>query len=154
LVFFVFGTDPSYTIFHDEEWGVPVYEDRKLFELLVFSQALAELSWPAILNKRDIFRFFVSTPSTHLSFNREKTKNLMFVFDPFGRKLFDSFDPSAIAQFTEKKLMSLKVNGSPLLSEPKLRAVVENAKQVLKVINKSGQGIIMHLMSHLTFLPT
>jgi 3-methyladenine DNA glycosylase Tag len=62
-------TDPSYTIFHDEEWGVPVYEDRKLFELLVFSQALAELSWPAILNKRDIFRFSVST---HLSFNREK----------------------------------------------------------------------------------
>jgi 3-methyladenine DNA glycosylase Tag len=53
--------------FHDEEWGVPVYEDGKLFELLVFSQALAELSWPAILSKRDIFRFPVSTPSIHLS---------------------------------------------------------------------------------------
>lgn len=102
-------SDPSYTIFHDEEWGVPVYEDRKLFELLVFSQALAELSWPAILNKRDIFR-----------------------------KLFDSFDPSSIAQFTEKKLMSLKVNGSPLLSDQKLRAVVENAKQVLKVQQEFG----------------
>ncbi|KAE8100548.1 hypothetical protein FH972_018436 [Carpinus fangiana] len=102
-------SDPSYTIFHDEEWGVPVYEDRKLFELLVFSQALAELSWPAILNKRDIFR-----------------------------KLFDSFEPSSIARFTEKKLMSLKVNGIPLLSEPKLRAVVENAKQVLKVQQEFG----------------
>lgn len=59
----------------------------------------------------------------------------MLAFDPFGRKLFDSFEPSSIAQFTEKKLMSLKVNGIPLLSEPKLRAVVENAKQVLKVMN-------------------
>lgn len=54
-------TEPNYTFFHDEEWGVPVYEDNKLFELLVFSQALAELTWPAILNKRDIFRFLAST---------------------------------------------------------------------------------------------
>ncbi|KAJ0087235.1 hypothetical protein Patl1_09103 [Pistacia atlantica] len=98
------NSDPLYTSFHDEEWGVPVYDDQKLFELLVFSQALAELSWPAILNKRDIFR-----------------------------KLFENFDISSIAQFTEKKLLSLKVNGSLVLSEPKLRAVVENAKLVLKV---------------------
>lgn len=98
------NSDPLYTSFHDEEWGVPVYDDTKLFELLVFSQALGELSWPAILNKRDIFR-----------------------------KLFDNFDISSIAQFTEKKLLSLKVNGSLLLSEAKLRAVAENARQMLKV---------------------
>lgn len=49
--------DPLYTSFHDEEWGVPVHDDKKLFELLVLSQALAELSWPTILNKRDIFRY-------------------------------------------------------------------------------------------------
>lgn len=48
--------DLLYISLHDEEWGVPVYDDQKLFELLVFSQALAELSWPAILNKRVIFR--------------------------------------------------------------------------------------------------
>ena len=75
----------------------------------------------------------------------------MFV-DLFGRKLFENFDPSTIAQFTEKKLMSLKVNGSLLLSEPKLRAVVENDKQMLKVnqVKKNGfyQAMIMHLMSH------
>ncbi|XVF36147.1 hypothetical protein REPUB_Repub19eG0033400 [Reevesia pubescens] len=102
-------SDPLYTSFHDEEWGVPVHDDRKLFELLVFSQALAELSWPTILNKRDIFR-----------------------------KLFDNFDPSSIAQFTEKKMLSLKIDGSLLLSEPKLRAVVENAKQMLKVQQEFG----------------
>lgn len=52
-----FFTDPLYSAFHDEEWGVPVvHDDRKLFELLVFSQALAEHTWPSILNHRDMFR--------------------------------------------------------------------------------------------------
>ncbi|GAV59626.1 Adenine_glyco domain-containing protein [Cephalotus follicularis] len=97
-------SEPLYTYFHDEEWGVPVQDDTKLFELLVYSQALAELSWPAILNKRDIFR-----------------------------KLLDNFNLTFISQFTEKKLLSLKVNGRLLLSEQKLRAVVENAKQMLKI---------------------
>ncbi|KAJ6878927.1 GMP synthase [Populus alba x Populus x berolinensis] len=103
------NSDPLYMSFHDEEWGVPVHDDRKLFELLVFSQALAELSWLAILHMRDIFR-----------------------------KLFDQFDPPSIAQFTEKKLLSLKVNGNLLLSEPKLRAIVENAKQMLKIQQEFG----------------
>ncbi|KAL6295745.1 hypothetical protein ACE6H2_003887 [Prunus campanulata] len=103
------NSDPVYTCFHDEEWGVPVYDDKKLFELLVLSQALAELSWPEILHKRDMFR-----------------------------KLFDNFDPSSIAKFEEKKLLSLKVNGIPLLSEQKLRAVVENAMQMLKVQQEFG----------------
>jgi len=49
-------TDPIYVLFHDEEWGVPVRDDKKLFELLVFSQALAEFSWPSILRRRDDFR--------------------------------------------------------------------------------------------------
>lgn len=49
------------------------------------------------------------------------------------RKLFDNFDPSCVAQFTEKKVLSLKVNGVLLLSESKLRAIVENAKQMHKV---------------------
>ncbi|KAB2082541.1 hypothetical protein ES319_A05G204600v1 [Gossypium barbadense] len=102
-------SDPLYTSFHDEEWGVAVHNDRKLFELLVFSQALAELSWPTILKKREIFR-----------------------------KLFDNFDPSSMAQFTEKKMLSLKVDGCLLLSEAKLRAIVENAKLILKVQQEFG----------------
>ncbi|KAF8406393.1 hypothetical protein HHK36_008480 [Tetracentron sinense] len=102
-------SDPLYTSFHDEEWGVPVHDDRKLFELLVLSEALAEFSWPTILNKRDVFR-----------------------------KLFENFDVAAVAKFTEKKIMSLKTNGSMLLSEQKLRAVVENAKQILKLQQEFG----------------
>ncbi|CAA2967633.1 Hypothetical predicted protein [Olea europaea subsp. europaea] len=99
------NSEPLYTSFHDEEWGVPVHDDKKLFELLVLSQALAELTWLAILSKRETFR-----------------------------KLFDEFDPSSVAKFDEKKLLSMKMNGNTLLSEPKLRAIVENAKQLLKVI--------------------
>ena len=60
--------------------------------------------------------------------------SVLFIVGFFCRKLFDNFDPSSIAQYTEKKMLSLKVDGSLLLSEPKLRAVVENAKQMLKVI--------------------
>ncbi|KAG7651757.1 putative DNA-3-methyladenine glycosylase I [Arabidopsis thaliana] len=103
------NSDPIYVLFHDEEWGVPVRDDKKLFELLVFSQALAEFSWPSILRRRDDFR-----------------------------KLFEEFDPSAIAEFTEKRLMSLRVNGCLVLSEQKLRAIVENAKSVLKVKQEFG----------------
>lgn len=128
--------DPVYTSFHDEEWGIPVYDDRKLFELLVFSQALAELSWPAILNKRDIFRYYFFSVLFYSVSLKKKSMFaclIVFCFDPFDRKLLDNFDPSSVAQFTEKKLLSLKVNGVLLLSETKLRAIVENAKQVLKV---------------------
>nr|DAD27425.1 TPA_asm: hypothetical protein HUJ06_028893 [Nelumbo nucifera] len=51
------NTDPCYAAFHDEEWGVPVHDDKKLFEFLVLSGALAELPWPVILSKRHIFRY-------------------------------------------------------------------------------------------------
>ncbi|XP_023535246.1 uncharacterized protein LOC111796735 [Cucurbita pepo subsp. pepo] len=102
-------SDPLYIAFHDEEWGVPVHDDRKLFELLVLSQALAELTWPLILCKRDIFR-----------------------------KVFNDFDPSTIAKFTQNEFTTLKENGIQLLSEPKLRAIVENANQVLKIQQEFG----------------
>lgn len=56
--------EPLYISFHDEEWGNPVYDDTKLYELLALSQVLSEMTWPAILNKRHIFR---STIKDHLS---------------------------------------------------------------------------------------
>ncbi|KAL8145068.1 uncharacterized protein LOC141706800 [Apium graveolens] len=102
-------SDPLYISFHDEEWGVPVRDDRKLFELFVLSIALAEMTWPAILYKRDQFR-----------------------------KHFDDFDPSTVARFSEEKLLSIKANCSTLLSEQKLRAVVDNANQLLKIQEEFG----------------
>ncbi|KAG6739849.1 hypothetical protein POTOM_057464 [Populus tomentosa] len=98
------NTDPCYATFHDEEWGVPIHDDRKLFELLVLSGALAELTWPAILSKRHIFR-----------------------------EVFADFDPIAVSKFNEKKIIAPGSTATSLLSELKLRAIIENARQISKI---------------------
>ncbi|KAH8481846.1 hypothetical protein H0E87_029359 [Populus deltoides] len=103
------STDPCYATFHDEEWGVPIHDDRKLFELLVLSGALAELTWPAILSKRHIFR-----------------------------EVFADFDPIAVSKFNEKKIIAPGSTATSLLSELKLRAIVENARQISKVLLMPG----------------
>ncbi|KAF2310390.1 hypothetical protein GH714_008946 [Hevea brasiliensis] len=103
------NTDPCYAAFHDEEWGVPVHDDKKLFELLVLSGALAELTWPAILSKRHIFR-----------------------------EVFADFDPVSVSKFNEKKIIAPGSTANSLLSEVKLRAIIENARQILKVIDEFG----------------
>lgn len=102
-------TGPSYVTFHDEEWGVPAHDDNKLFEFLVLCGALAELTWPAILSKRHIFR-----------------------------EVFADFDPIAVAKMNEKKIIAPGSPGHSLLSEPKLRAIIDNAHQVSKVIDEFG----------------
>ncbi|KAH9320890.1 hypothetical protein KI387_015529, partial [Taxus chinensis] len=96
-------SDPVYVAFHDEEWGEPVHDDKKLFELLVLSGTLAELSWPAILSKRDTYR-----------------------------EVFLGFDPVIVAKYDEKKIKSLKSNSNIMFCEGKLRGVVDNAKNILK----------------------
>ncbi|KAJ9567377.1 hypothetical protein OSB04_003343 [Centaurea solstitialis] len=102
-------SDPLHISFHDEEWGVPVHEDKKLFELLVLSQASAELTWPQIFYKRDKFR-----------------------------KFFENYNPSSIAKFPEDKLLLGRPNGGLLLSEQKLRAIVGNAVALLKIQQEFG----------------
>ncbi|URD86191.1 Methyladenine glycosylase [Musa troglodytarum] len=107
------NTEPCYACFHDEEWGVPVHDGqkiyRKLFELLVLSGALAELTWPVILSKRHMFR-----------------------------EVFLDFDPVAVSKLNEKKIVVPGSTASSLLSEPKLRAIIENARQILKVVDEFG----------------
>nr|CAD1825015.1 unnamed protein product [Ananas comosus var. bracteatus] len=103
------NTDPCYVTFHDEEWGVPVHDDKKLFELLVLSGALAELTWPAILSKRHLFR-----------------------------EVFMDFDPVLVSKLNEKKIMSPGSPASFLLSETKLRHIIENAHEIVKIIEEFG----------------
>ncbi|WZZ05607.1 hypothetical protein YC2023_091528 [Brassica napus] len=98
-------SDQCYIAFHDEEWGVPVHDDKKLFELLSLSGALAELSWKDILSKRQSFR-----------------------------EVFMDFDPVAICELTNKKITS----PDSLLSEQKLRSILENANQIRKIIVEFG----------------
>uniref|UniRef100_A0ACD5ZGU0 Uncharacterized protein n=1 Tax=Avena sativa TaxID=4498 RepID=A0ACD5ZGU0_AVESA len=102
-------SDPYYVTFHDEEWGVPVHDDRRLFELLVLSGALAELSWSEILKRRQNFR-----------------------------EVFMDFDPAAVSKINEKKFVAPGSIASSLLSEQKLRAVIENARQIVKITDEFG----------------
>ncbi|KAK8926634.1 hypothetical protein KSP39_PZI018023 [Platanthera zijinensis] len=103
------NTDPAYVAFHDEEWGVSVHDDMKLFELLVLSGALAELAWPVILSKRHIFR-----------------------------EVFMNFDPLLVSKMNEKTLTAPGSSAISLLSEQKLRGVVENARLILKIVEEFG----------------
>ncbi|XP_068653183.1 uncharacterized protein [Aristolochia californica] len=103
------NTDPLYAAFHDEEWGIPVHEDKKLFELLVLSGALAELTWPAILSRRHIFR-----------------------------EVFLDFEPASVAKMNDRKIVAPGSTAMSLLSEPKLRAIIENGRQISKIIDEFG----------------
>ncbi|KAE8682685.1 26S proteasome non-ATPase regulatory subunit 9-like [Hibiscus syriacus] len=103
------NTDRIHAAFHDEEWGVPVHDDKKLFRLLVLSGALSELTWSAILSKRHTFR-----------------------------EVFMDFDPLAVSKLNEKKLITHGSEASSLLSELKLRAIILNARQISKVIGEFG----------------
>ncbi|PWA88148.1 DNA glycosylase superfamily protein [Artemisia annua] len=103
------NTDPCYTAFHDEEWGVPVHDDKKLFELLSLSTALAELTWPTILSKRHLFR-----------------------------EVFHGFDPIAVSKMSDKKIAAPGNPATSLLSEVKVRGFIENARQVCKIADEFG----------------
>ncbi|KAL1563847.1 DNA-3-methyladenine glycosylase I [Salvia divinorum] len=103
------NTDPLYAAFHDEEWGLPEHNDNKLFELLSFSTALAEITWPVILSKRHIFR-----------------------------DVFVDFDPIAVSKLNEKKIVAPGSTARSLLPELKLRAIIENARHVCTIIDEVG----------------
>lgn len=103
------NTEPCYAAFHDEEWGVPVHDDKKLFELLSLSTALAELTWPTILSKRHLFR-----------------------------EVFHGFDPIAVSKMSDKKIAAPGNPATSLLSEVKVRGFIENARQVCKITDEFG----------------
>ena len=96
------GTDPLYVKYHDEEWGVPVFNDQKLFEFILLEGAQAGLSWITILKKRENYR-----------------------------KAFSGFDPKKIARFTEKKIDSLLQNPGIVRNKLKVRSAIQNAKAFL-----------------------
>lgn len=98
-----------YVLYHDTEWGVPVHDDRLLFEFLVLEGAQAGLSWETILNKRESYR-----------------------------EAFDQFDPSAVARYGEKKRQGLLSNPGIVRNRLKVEAAVENAKAFLAVQREFG----------------
>lgn len=101
--------DPLYENYHDEEWGVPVYDDDKLFEFLILETFQAGLSWITVLRKRDNFR-----------------------------KAFDDFDYKKVARYSEKKIESLLQDAGIIRNKLKVRATVTNAQAFLEVQKEFG----------------
>ena len=99
----------EYIQYHDEEWGVPVHDDRKHFEFLILEGAQAGLSWSMILKKREGYR-----------------------------KAFADFDPSKVARFTENKIQKLLLDPGIVRNQLKIRASVNNAKRFLEVQKEFG----------------
>lgn len=101
--------DPLYIDYHDHEWGIPVYDDRTLFELLVLEGAQAGLSWATILRKRNNYR-----------------------------AAFDDFNASAIAAYDEAKVAELLSNPGIVRNRLKISAAIRNAKAFLELQAEYG----------------
>ncbi len=101
--------DPLSIDYHDREWGVPLHDDRALFELLILEGAQAGLSWSTILKKRDAYR-----------------------------AAFDRFDPRKIARYDEAKVEELLKDAGIVRNRLKVRAAVRNAQAFLKVQKEFG----------------
>lgn len=104
------GNEPLMIRYHDKEWGVPVHDDRKLFEFMVLDAFQAGLSWSIVLKKRENFR-----------------------------KAMDNFQPEIIAGYDENKIQDLLQNPGIIRNRLKLKATVANAQQFLKVQNEFGR---------------
>jgi DNA-3-methyladenine glycosylase I len=104
------GEDPFYVAYHDDEWGVPEYDDRALFEKLILDGFQAGLSWITILRKRDNFR-----------------------------RAFAGFEPDKIARFTPKKIETLMQDAGIVRNRAKIEGAVNSARAYLKIM-ESGPG--------------
>lgn len=103
------GTDPIYIAYHDQEWGVPVHDDRLLFEFLILEGAQAGLSWITILKKREHYR-----------------------------KVFDNFDVKKVARYTPAKIEKLLLDPGIVRNRLKVTSAVSNAKAYLAVQKEFG----------------
>jgi len=103
------GTDPLYLKYHDEEWGVPVYDDKKLFEFLILEGAQAGLSWITILRRREGYR-----------------------------KAFANFDVEKVARFDKKKINANLQDTGIIRNRLKVESAVKNAQAFIKVQEEFG----------------
>ena len=103
------ATQKLYQDYHDFEWGIPQYEDKRLFEQLVLEGMQAGLSWITILKKREAFR-----------------------------AAFDDFEPAIVARYDEAKINDLMTNSAIIRNRAKIQSAINNAKQFLKVQSEFG----------------
>ncbi len=101
--------NPVYVDYHDREWGVPVFDDRKIFEFLVLESSQAGVSWEVVLNKREAYR-----------------------------KAFLGFDPQKVASFSKAEIEVLLMDAGIIRNRAKIEAAVSNARQFLRLAEKHG----------------
>lgn len=99
--------NPIYLTYHDEEWGRPVYDDQRLFEMLALSGVQAGLSWLTVLRKRENYRL-----------------------------AFDQFDPHKVAQYGKKEIERLLKDAGITRIRQKIKAIIVNARAYLQVVDK------------------
>ena len=102
-------SNPLYLAYHDHEWGVPTYDDKALFELIVLEGAQAGLSWETILNKRENYR-----------------------------EAFDGFDVQKVAAYDEEKIEALLQNAGIVRNQLKIRSAIRNAKVFIEIQEEFG----------------
>jgi len=95
--------------YHDEEWGVPVHNDKKLFEFIILDTFQAGLSWSTILNKRENFR-----------------------------NAFDNFEPEKVARYSEKRIQKLLNDAGIIRNKLKIYGTVNNAKKFIEIQKEHG----------------
>jgi DNA-3-methyladenine glycosylase I len=117
------GSDPLYVAYHDDEWGVPLRDDRRLFELLVLEGAQAGLSWLTILRKRDRYR-----------------------------QAFDGFDPARVAAYAAADVRRLLGDAGIVRNRLKIESAIRNARAVLEVIAEAG-SFSAYLWRHVDNVP-
>ncbi|OGR19586.1 MAG: DNA-3-methyladenine glycosylase [Desulfobacterales bacterium GWB2_56_26] len=103
------GDDPLYVAYHDHDWGVPVHDDRKLFEMFVLEAAQAGLSWLTILRKRENYR-----------------------------KAFEGFDMQRVAGYTDADVARLLADPGIVRNRLKIGAAIKNARAALDVMEEFG----------------
>ena len=103
------GLDDDYVKYHDEEWGVPVHDERKHFEFLILEGAQAGLSWSTILKRREGYR-----------------------------NAFANFDPALVAKYDEAKYESLLQDPSIIRNRLKIKSAINNARRFIEVQNEYG----------------
>jgi DNA-3-methyladenine glycosylase I len=117
------GSDPLYRAYHDEQWGVPVHDERELFEMLVLEGAQAGLSWLTILRKREGYR-----------------------------RAFDGFDPVKVARFDIRRIGRLLADPGIVRNRLKVESAVRNAQQVLALRETHG-GLATYLWAFVAGTP-
>jgi DNA-3-methyladenine glycosylase I len=103
------GSDPVYIDYHDHEWGIPVHDDRRLFEMLILEGMQAGLSWITILKKREAFR-----------------------------RAFDNFNPEKVSKYGPARIIRLLQDPGIVRNRLKIQAAVQNARAFLALVDEFG----------------